>query len=220
MAEATGVHGRGAAGYPGADADRLEPLAMGTTLTLALALFAAIVVLCIVGAALAPFALVAWIVERLVGRTRRVGVARAAGTLGRWVEIVNTSFEPMFYGEVVRSTAATATGRSPLTMALRGVLVPQAFSPQLTSDLAQKYPASKDAQGHFLVLALTDPGNDLIVTKLADDGKIKELNERLASLTVASAPRITINSAEIALIDAAATAAFDEDWGRQGARER
>jgi hypothetical protein len=103
--------------------------------------------------------------EHLAGADA-VGIVPAAGKLGRWVEIVNRSFEAMFYRRVPRRRDRGRPSRWPC-----GVLAPEAFSPQLTSDLAQALPASKGAQGHFLVLALTDPGNDLIVTNLADPGK-------------------------------------------------
>jgi hypothetical protein len=62
------------------------------------------------------------------------------------------------------------------------------------------------------VLALTDPRDDLIVTALSDEQKIKELNERLPSMDRASAPRIRINSRQVALVDEDGRAAFDALW--------
>jgi hypothetical protein len=62
------------------------------------------------------------------------------------------------------------------------------------------------------VLALIDRRNDLMVSSLSDEQRIKELNEQLSSMDSASAPRITIKSKEIALIEPDGKAEFDETW--------
>jgi hypothetical protein len=189
---------------------------MGTIVALVLVLSLAFVVLIVVGTVLAPFALVAWIVEGVVGaaRPRPVTIARAAGKLGRWIEIVNTSYKPIFYGEVVRSNAEAASAQIPIVMALRGVLVPAGVSRPLAKALAEKYPASRVARGHFLALAVTDPGADLIVTNLTDDAKIRELTQRLPSMDAGAAPRLAFNSVEIALIEDLPL--FEQLWREAG----
>lgn len=75
---------------------------------------------------------------------------------GSWVKIVNTSCEPLLYGQVV---GTKFLGTPNFAMALWGLLLPEAFSAELVTGLNERFPGQKDAEGHFLVLALT--GGDL-----------------------------------------------------------
>jgi len=187
---------------------------MGKLAALALLLAAAVVVLSVLGLIAAPFAIALWIVEAIVKRPPRRGIvagetkrriARPADALGRWVEVCNFSYEPMFYGEMVRPTA-----RSPYVLALKGWLSPAAFSPALASDLARKHAALRNANGQFPTLALTDPGKEVIMRNISDTEKIKALSEQLPTIDMDSALRITMNSREITL--ASDKAKFDEEW--------
>jgi hypothetical protein len=132
---------------------------------------------------------------------------------GSWVKIVNTSYEPLFYGQLVATRFADSRNFS---MALRGLLLPEAFSADLVAGLNERFPGQKDAEGHFLVLAWTV--GYLIVSELWDHDRITELTERLASMNEVSAPRIEIGSDDIGLIDATAWSEFDEEWKRDESR--
>ncbi len=118
---------------------------------------------------------------------------------GSWVKIVNTSYEPLFYGQLVATRFADSRNFS---MALRGLLLPEAFSADLVAGLNERFPGQKDAEGHFLVLAWT----------------VGYLIVRLASMNEVSAPRIEIGSDDIGLIDATAWSEFDEEWKRDESR--
>jgi hypothetical protein len=128
---------------------------------------------------------------------------------GSWVQISNPSYEPLFYGQVVRVRWFSFLGFHDYT-ALRGLLLPEAFSAELVAVFNERFPGQKDAQGHVLVLALT--AGNLIVTELLERGKTTELRERFPSMNEASAPRILIGSDDIGLTDEASKSVFDKLW--------
>jgi hypothetical protein len=130
---------------------------------------------------------------------------------GSWIEISNTSCEPLFYGQ----SLGRRSGQSNVTIALRGLLLPEALSTDLVAALNQKFPNQKDTEGHFLVLAVT--GDYVIATKLTDQSRVAELSERFASMNEESAPRVQIGSNEILVIDEAERNEFDEIWRARSA---
>jgi hypothetical protein len=142
-------------------------------------------------------------------------ITRSVLTKGSWVQISNPSYEPLFYGQVVRARWLSFLGFHDYT-ALRGLLLPEAFSVELVAAFNERFPGQKDAQGHFLVLALT--AGNLIVTELLEHGKTTELSERFPSMNEASAPRILIGSDDIALTDEASKSEFDKAWRGQPRR--
>ena len=136
-------------------------------------------------------------------------ITRRVLAKGSWVQISNPSYEPLFYGQVVRTRWLSFLGFHDYT-ALRGLFLPEAFSAELVAAFNERFPGQKDAQGHFLVLALT--AGNLIVTELLEHGRITELSERFPSMNEAFAPRILIGSDDIALIDETSKTEFDKGW--------
>jgi len=136
-------------------------------------------------------------------------ITRRVLAKGSWVQISNPSYEPLFYGQVVRTRWLSFLGFHDYT-ALRGLFLPEAFSAELVAVFNERFPGQRDAQGHFLVLALT--AGNLIVTELLEHGRITELSERFPSMNEAFAPRILIGSDDIALIDETSKTEFDKGW--------
>jgi hypothetical protein len=159
--------------------------------------------------ALAIFALVLLVVVSTIQAIRFKRITQRVLKKASWVQITNTSFEPLFYGQVVGTRWTRFLGRHDFT-ALRGLLLPEAFSAELGAGLNERFPDQKDAEGHFLVFALT--ARYLIVTELLEHDRIADLSRRFTSMNEVSAPRIQIGSDEIALIDEAARSDFDKLW--------
>jgi hypothetical protein len=153
--------------------------------------------------------------KKLIRRSNERALAKL-GSLGldkpgAWLQISNESGEPVFYGQLL---AARFIDSPDFTLALRGLLLPQAFSfsAKLVALLNENFPEQKDRNGHFLVLALT-AFDYMIMTNLSDKNQINELTERFASMNDASAPRILISTmrVDIALNETEKTQ-FDGLW--------
>jgi hypothetical protein len=181
---------------------RYSFLSMRYRLELLDRVYIAIVFVCVAVALV--FALVeggAWLqknfVPMLVRRSNQKALAKL-GCLGldkpgSWLQISNASYEPLFYGQLL---AARFVDSPDFTLALRGLLLPEAFSAELVALLNEGFREQKDRNGHFLVLALT-VHDHIIMTNLSDQSHINELTERFASMNDASAPRILISSTRL-----------------------
>jgi hypothetical protein len=197
---------------------------METFAALALLLALGIVAFSLLAIILTPVAVGAWLLDRVAGGKPRAverpgeppkghrAALRPNDPLDPWVEIVNSAGETLFQGELLRADTVKEAARSSFVFPLKGELSPGAISPLATERLDREYPAFRTMPGRFLVLALTDPSFDVMMTTLTDAAKLRELSGKLAPLDRAGAPRVTINSNAIAIIDTADRAKFDEMW--------